>query len=102
MKVLHDQLTSISERYYENIEMPLTKMTSRLDNEIKTARVELQKLSENRGFMKMIQNLEEIMQRYITEKTNTQIVGKELADYVQKSKYLVEIAQKIYHEESER
>ena len=27
---------------------------------------------------------------------------KELADYVQKSKYLVEIAQKIYHEESER
>lgn len=46
--------------------MPLTKMTTRLDGEIKTARVELQKLSENRGFMKMIQNLEEIMQRYIT------------------------------------
>ncbi len=42
MKVLHDQLTSISERYYENIEMPLTK---------------IQKLSENKAFMKMIHSL---------------------------------------------
>ncbi len=57
MKVLHDQLTSISERYYENIEMPLTKMTSRLDSEIKAARIELQKLSENKAFMKMIHSL---------------------------------------------
>ena len=77
-------------------------MTTRLDGEIKTARVELQKLSENRGFMKMIQNLEEIMQRYITQKTNTQIVGKQLGDYVQKSKYLVELAQQIYTEQSEK
>ncbi len=102
MKVLHDQLTSISERYYENIEMPLTKMTTRLDSQVKNARIELQKLSENRGFMKMIQNLEQIMQRYITQKTNTQVVGKELVEYVQKSKHLIDLAQQIYTEESEK
>ena len=40
------------------------------------------------------------MQRYISEKTNTQIVGKELGEYVQKSKYLVDLAQQMLAQES--
>lgn len=50
----------------------------------------------------MIQNLQEIMQKYITQKTNSQIMGKELVEYVQKSNYLVDLAEQICSEESEK
>jgi len=65
MKVLHGQLTSISERYYENIEVPLSKISSELDGEIKVARSELQKLADNRVFLRAINDLEQVMQAYV-------------------------------------
>lgn len=97
-KMLHSQLNSLNERYYENIEVPLFKMSSKLDQEIKTARQELAKLNENKNFVKLVEKLDSVMQTYIFESSGNSRLSGLIAEHIKKSTEVVEWA-KVFAEE---